>query len=521
MFRSVVVFLLSTLFLIGIGGFERAHAQTDSRLYDIGTPTLIDLWIDPVNGSDDNSGTSADTALRTVDAAWNRIPMGIELVETGYHLWLLPGDYSADNLPGYWESRYGTFEHPIVIESAEGAASVNLAGVNLFDSRYVYFVNLTLDTGTDVFHCERCDHLLLRGNTLIGADPETYNTQETVKINQSQNIYLENNDISGAWNNGVDFVAVQYGHIVGNRIHNAGDWCMYLKGGSAYFRVEANTLYDCDTGGFSAGQGTGFQFMIPPWIQYEAYFIEFVNNVVHDTVGAGVGVQGGYNILIAYNTFYRVGKRSHLLEVVFGSRSCDGQPGDEGRERCDEYRQLGGWGNSIVADGENYVRIPNRHVYIFNNLFYNPPDDRSEDQQFTIFAPYSADTQADSGVPVPTLTDDDLHIVGNLIWNGGAGLWLGVEWDAGCTADNLTCNEAQLRRDNLIDTLEPQLAAPDDGDFHLLSADFGGLVRDLPQFVTLDLPAGVESWEGDSDVTVDFDGTPRTGRVPGAFELGA
>lgn len=43
-------------------------------------------------------------------------------------------------------------------------------------------------------------------------------------------------------------VAVQYGHIFRNNIHNTGDWCMYLKGGSSYFRVEGNELYNAGSG---------------------------------------------------------------------------------------------------------------------------------------------------------------------------------------------------------------------------------------------------------------------------------
>jgi len=100
--------------------------------------------------------------------------------------------------------------------------------------------------------------------------------------------------VSGAWNVAVDFVACQYGHLVGNRIHNAGDWACYLKGGSAYFRVEANEFYDAGNGGFSTGQGTGFEFMVSPWLHYEAYDIKAINNLIHDTAGAGLGVNGGY-----------------------------------------------------------------------------------------------------------------------------------------------------------------------------------------------------------------------------------
>jgi hypothetical protein len=50
------------------------------------------------------------------------------------------------------------------------------------------------------------------------------------------------------------------------------------------------------------------------------------------------GVNGGYNILMAYNTFYNVGSRSHTVEFVFGSRSCDN---DQSATRCETYRQQG------------------------------------------------------------------------------------------------------------------------------------------------------------------------------------
>jgi Right handed beta helix region len=509
-------FLTIHAFVIVLTGVfpHHAHAQAAPG-YDIGAPRLTAVYVSPT-GSDDNDGASRENALRTLTEAWNRIPMGQNLPNSGFHILMLPGMYSPEEAPNYWESRYGTFEHPIIIEAADGQNTVFLPSLNLFDVHFVYFINLNIEVGTDAFHCEKCDHILVRGTRMVGAEPDSYNTQETVKVNQSQYVYFEDNDISGAWDNAVDFVAVQYGHFHGNKIHNAGDWCMYLKGGSAYFRVEGNEFYDCGTGGFTAGQGTGFQFMVEPWIQYEAYDIKFINNVVHDTRGAGVGVQGGYNILIAYNTFYRVGENSHLLEIGFGSRSCDGQPGGEGRERCDSYHAAGGWGNNVGADGANYVRIPNQNVLAQNNLFYNPHGFQSQYQHLTIFSAYNGEFQNDSNVPVPTLADDDLQIRGNVIWNGGPEMPLGVEpnpdFPAGC--QNATCNADQLRAENAINTIEPQLVDPENGDFRLVSAD-GMTTSPIADFIwDVSVPEGDLS----NVVLADFDGQPRqAGGVPGAF----
>jgi hypothetical protein len=195
--------------------------------------------------------------------------------------------------------------------------------------------------------------------------------------------------------------------VIGNRIHDAGDWCIYVKGGSAYLRVERNEIHQCGTGGFTAGQGTGFQFMVSPWLHYEAYSISATHNYIHDTEGAGLGVNGGYNILLAYNTLERVGSRSHMIEVVYGARSCDGEEGDATRVICQQYLDAGGWGNTLVSDGENYTRIPNRNVFIYNNVLTNPAGFVSP-QIFTIASPYGE-----------LRADENLQIRGNTIVNAG------------------------------------------------------------------------------------------------------
>ena len=255
----------------------------------------------------------------------------------------------------------------------------------------------------DAFHCEMCDHILLRDSELSGGT----GAHETVKINQSQFVYIEGSDIHGADDNAIDFVAVQYGHVSGNQIHDARDWCMYAKGGSAYLTFSGNEVFDCGTGGITAGQGTGFEFMAAPWLNYEAYGIQIVNNIVHDTEGAGLGVAGGFNVVLAYNTLYKVGTRSHVVEFVHGRRGCDGTP-----DPCAAHHDAGGWGST---EGEEAL-IPNRHVYFYDNLILNPSGVQSKWQQFQIDG--RIDPAPSSGVPSPSLADDDLRIAGNVIWNG-------------------------------------------------------------------------------------------------------
>jgi hypothetical protein len=511
---SALVIMLSSMTLLGSASCAKSAQGMDPRYYDIGSPTVTDVWVDPTGGDDSRSGATRAQALRTVTAAWNRIPMGTTLTTTGYRLMLVAGTYPESSLPNYWESRYGTRQFPIIIQAADGRGSATLGGdLNVFDTRYLYLIdfNIAPQPPGDAFHCERCDHVLLRGMTLNGG--RNREAHETVKVNQSQYLYIEDSDISGADENAIDFVAVQYGHIQGNRIHNAGDWCMYMKGGSAYFRVEGNEIYDCGTGGFTAGQGTGFEFMESPWLHYEAYDIKFINNVVHDTEGAGMGVNGGYNILLAYNTLYRVGQRSHVIEVVFGVRSCDGD-----RARCNERLAAGGWGTATVGREEP---IPNRNVFIYNNIVYNPTGYRSQWQHFAIYGPRTP--ASGSNISSPVRADTNLQIRGNIIWNGPSTHPLGIEdSDQGCQSSNPTCNADQLRRENAINTIEPQLVNPAGGNFRPTPGSnvFGVTSYAIPDFTWSDAPTrpAVPAGNLSNAVTRDREGNSRTSSSPpGAY----
>lgn len=478
-------------------------ALTADGLYDIGNPVLTTLHV-ATDGDDGNDGLSPAKPLRTLAAAWRKVPEGT-LSATGWRILLAPGNYPESSLPNYMENRRGSRDFPILI-TAERAGTVTLGGdLNIANVHYLYLTNLRIvpEPAGDALHCEGCSWLLVRDNEISGGARVA---QETVKVNQSQHVYLERNTIHGAWDNAIDFVAVQYGHWIGNRVSNASDWCAYTKGGSAYIRIESNEFFNCGVGGFTAGQGTGLQFMSAPWLNYEAYGIRFVNNIVHDVQGAAVGAGGGYNILFAHNTFVRIGSRSHIFEAVTGGRSCDGQPGNPGRERCQQYLDAGAWGTTVVDDGTNGAPIPNRNVLVLNNIFYNPPGTQSQWQQFQIFGALTS--VAGAITDWRGRGDNGLVLRGNVIWNGGADMPLGVGdggESGGCPDSHPTCSPAALRANNAINTLQPQLVNAAGGDYRPLpGGNLQGLaVAAIPDFVWTGLPArpAVPAGETDNRVT--------------------
>jgi len=475
--------------------------------YDTGVPVLTEIWVDPVNGNDARTGASRAQSLRTVNAAWERIPQGVALNTTGYQLNLTAGDHTA--APGWWDQRYGTYACPIIIRAIDGDLTARLPGMDVHDCRYLYLIGVHLRAaGGDGLHFASCRNILVRRVKVEGLG-NIWNyegPQEAMKINQSQYVYVENSDISGGWDNAVDFVAVQYGHVIGSKIHRGLDWCMYVKGGSSYFTIEGNEFYDGGTGGFTAGQGTGFEFMVSPWIHYEAENIKFINNIIHHTGTAGVGVNGGYNILIAYNTFYKAGTNDHVIEVVQGSRSCDGNI-----TACQSNNAVGGWG-SVTASGQF---IPCRNVYIYNNVILNPPGFGSRWQHCTIAGPVTP--PAGCNVPSPAYADSNLVIRGNFIWNDPADLPLGIDGTVRLT-------ESQLRADNTINVAQPQLIDPEHGDFRPVPGGnvFGTAAYPIPDFAGNDRPAPPLAPLGDlvNRVARDYDGTPRSGASPpGAYTI--
>ena len=346
------------------------------------------LWVDATRGSDRSSGTRAHP-LRTVTAAWERIAPDRAL-QRPVVITLRPGRCTASQTPTSWERRHGSARAPIVIRASTRTAT--LPAVNMFDVRWLAIDGVRFRDRFDLFHCESCAHVLLSRNRLDGSR----RLHENVKVNQSTWMFLRGNRIDGADDNAVDFVAVQHGEIAGNDISGAGDWCAYAQGGSAHLRITGNRIHRCGTGGFTAGQGTGLQFLTAPFVRYEAYGIVVSGNSVWDTAGAAFGVNGGLNVAIVNNRAWNVGRRSHLVEVVFGLRSCDGRPGDEGRQACRANLDAGGWGTTRLDDGDNAVRIPDRNVTIAGNVFGGPAGRNG--QLLSIARPFAGAAQDGSGL---------------------------------------------------------------------------------------------------------------------------
>lgn len=536
---------LRLLLIIVILSFNKIALgqQIEPVYYNMGNPTIQSIWVDPVNGNDNNDGSARNKAFRSLAAAWQSMP--VTAFTTGYKISLVAGNYAyrdegTGNIVGlYLDERHGTYNCPIIIEAVDGPLTAHLySALDFRDISYVYLIGLDFltavesDGGGNTVHFADGEYVFIKNCRINGFDGVTRKPQETLKVNQVNNIYVEDCDISGAFWFALDYVGVEYGHIIGCKIHDASEDALLLKGGTAQIRVEKNIVYNADRFGISVGQGAGFDFMVVPWLHYEAYDLKIFNNIVYNTNYAGLAVLGGYNILAAYNTFYKVGIDKTgdrtLLSIGLGQRGCDGAENDT----CNAHHAMGGWSpgpwsTPPLEYGTEADCIPNRNVYIYNNIFFNPGADSTIGPHFEIRAPYDAADFSPtflqtSNLPNPVLSDERLQIRGNIIWNGSAGKFLGLDENTGGQPSNPDCNEAQLIRDNSINLIEPQFTNASDLNFRPVNSSniFGALTFAIPSFTGTDKPARPVVPTGNLINTIprDYDGNTRsTAIVAGAY----
>lgn len=494
-------------------------AATSGRYYDVGTPTLRNVWVDSVGGNDTTgNGELRTSAYKTINRAWTDLPGNVRFATTGYRIMLCPGNYTNDK--AYMDYHYGTYDYPLVFMAADGPGTVFIKyDMQFFSCNFLYFMDINTEPSNegDGLHFDSCEYVYVKDCVIKGGPGVQRLGKEGLKVNQCEYVYLEDTEICNAWDNALDFMCVRYGHVRGCKIHDSGDWAGYAKGGSSDIVIESNEFYNGGNGGFTAGQGAGSEYFTAPWIHYQASNIKFINNVIHDCAGAGIGVNGGYNILFAYNTLYKVGSISHGIEVTFGNTGLDNTAD---QSIADTYKDWGGWMSTSTSNEE---RIPDKNIYIYNNILYNPMPYRSAWQHFLFSGPWNENTN--TNIPKPAVTDKNLYIRGNILWNGPPNLNLGIDESSGCQPSNPTCNAALLAAGNHINDLEPQLTDPAHGDFRPLSAGnvFGVHSYDIQSFPGGDGPVSPQEPVGDLSnlVSKDFlDASRVPGGPPGAYAIG-
>jgi len=204
---------------------------------------------------------------------------------------------------------------------------------------------------------------------------------------------------------------------------------------------------------------------------------------------------------------------------------------------CHQRLDSGAWGTAYFYDIPDTSRadsikldssrasIPNKNIFIYNNIFINTSDSATASSHFSIAGPFAAHA-FNASCPKPAYADDELAIRGNIIWNGKPNKAIGITSSSGCPASNATCNQKQLERDNLINAAEPEFVNAAAGNFHPKP---GSVVYTLaksfavPDFSWAGLPPSPVEPAGNisNNVPVDRDSIRRNPSYPicGAFVI--
>lgn len=507
----------------------------DPRAWDIGEPgPFVEVYVSPT-GNDANDGRTRQTPLRSLSTAWNRMTDTL-LANSGYRINLMNGDHTCDLpncVPVLEQTIPTTRQHPIIIRAVDGPGSATVVGgLTLRNASNVYLMDFSIRSipGQEppsevLLGMFSGQNILLRNLRLIAPDPTQYpendDVDASIGILNVTNIHLEQCQLQGQSENGVVVVGSQHVELLKNDIRGTEEWGIMAFAGTAYFKAEANIIRDCGRG-ITLGAASIPSLMTTPWIHYEIYDARVVNNLLHDITGVPLSVAGGYNVLIAWNTLYRVAtdetKAAPLFQAVHGIRSC------EGDSLCDDYRVLGGWGPDSTGDEE--APIPNRNVYLYNNVFHNPLPSRTLVSHFAVDAPIP--TTEGTNLPNPSRADQNVRIKGNAIWNGGDGqhgilMMVSVDGrEPGCDPQNIDCNEIQLKQDNTINAFAPELVDPANGNY---APKPGGNLIGARTFIAADFswadaPTNppVPSGSVSTVIPLDFSGGNRpAANSPGAF----
>ncbi|WIA19213.1 hypothetical protein OEZ85_003855 [Tetradesmus obliquus] len=482
------------------------------------------IWVDPAYTGAVAVG-NASHPFKTFAAAW--FSLGKGLLKAGVVMNIKPGVALSGRL--WMDGVWGTEDAPLIIQrdpAADASAPPSIIEiVDIFNCTYMYFKGITfqqrLETaGGNVVHLASCSYVYLLNVTIAGYGTGTGypGSNQALKINQVKGLYVEDSDIFGSCPNGVglDGVAVQYGHVCRSNIHHA-DWCMYIKGGSAYFIIDSNTVHHCQQAGLRVGQGTGFEFMTPPFLEYEAYGMKMTNNVIYNVWGAGLGAIGSYSVLIAHNTLYKVGSRSHTVEFYYGTRGCGSNA------VCTRNWNLGGWGPALATSPA--ISIPSKDVQFLNNIIVNPKNESSMWSHFSVSS--NLNTTGSSyppSMPNPLSVTQGFVIKGNVFVNphrSYPSMSLGL---AACEKTGLPCDPTTVLVDNLINVpglnltfTDPEsLVLTDDSKAALRAANY----KHAAEVPFASWTTGVETPPGvlDNTLPIDRDGSSRDGGsdLPGA-----
>jgi len=185
-----------------ISTFEKFESRV---VFDLG------IWVDPINGNDDNDGLSPAAAIRTLD----RLVSQYDSLKPADHITLAPGD-TVNLMPGahhfayrygegQWQGLFlrnvhGTAEEPIAIRGIDGASIDNrapdgteMSTISILQSSHIVVENLDVTSYGSAITVADSHDVTLRNNYIHDVDGVAAKNLSGVYLVGVQNTIVENN----------------------------------------------------------------------------------------------------------------------------------------------------------------------------------------------------------------------------------------------------------------------------------------------------------------------------------------
>lgn len=267
------------------------------------TPKILvkgEIWV-ATNGDDSGPGTAA-RPYRTITKA-------LAEAKPGDTIQVRKGRYTGEKAKLNF-ARSGKADAWIVLRSADGPGAAEIDGekkvlevVLISDRSYVAIDGMRIHASQDnVVHVgTNASYVVIRNCTISGAD----GGGDAIKVNGSHHVYVENNDVSDAADELIDFMHVERCVSRGNFMHGTrkGSTATFAKGGSAFILMERNVVHGVrGAHAIMLGGDSGEGLFHPdrPDIECEKMIVR--NNVIVDCDDSAIESRGCRDGWVLHNT---------------------------------------------------------------------------------------------------------------------------------------------------------------------------------------------------------------------------
>jgi len=263
-----------------------------------------DIFVSP-RGSDASPGT-VDRPLATLRQA-------CLTANPGDVICLRAGSYPE---PVYWDQGgNGAPGAPISIRACDGDRTARTGPITLHNRQHISISGLDISGGGNALHIDGGSHHVYVRRCYVH---DAGASGDCIKVNQCDYIFIEDNEVARpgkradgvTYQEGIDFVDVDFSAMRGNYLHDFGDMALYTKGGSEHTLIEGNVISHQLNRDLNPATGFGqgcYPIGLMDGATYQSYHCVFRNNIIRDCPGGAVGTYDAYHAYFCHNLVHNCG----------------------------------------------------------------------------------------------------------------------------------------------------------------------------------------------------------------------